>query len=69
MKKGTKQLMLTIGGGAFFWWLIQKGKLPRTPETLHATRPTDSMLPGTLGPAVQGIVKEGEGLSCIGCVR
>lgn len=73
MKKGTKTLLLYAGLGGLFWYFIQRGKTPPVPETAIAKSsavelPTDSMLPGTMPAAVQGIVKEGEGLACIGCM-
>ena len=72
MKKQTRQLLMAVALGSLFWYYIRTGRMPPRPEELTASEgevlPTDSMLPGTLFPATQGIVKEGQGLSCIGCV-
>lgn len=72
MKKGTRNIMMAAGLGALFWYFIRKGKRPPAAEQAVALKaalplPTDTMAAGTVGPAAQGIVKDGATLSCIGC--
>ena len=69
MRKKTMNTLMLVGAGAFFWWWIQRGRIPKVPETLMAKRAqlTDSMAPGAMPAAVQGVAKEGQGLQCLGC--
>lgn len=58
-----------------FWYWIKRGRNPIEPEQEYAKNqasapnmfPTDTMLPGALVPATQGIVKTDSGLSYMGC--
>jgi hypothetical protein len=72
MKKGKLLTYLVVGG--LFWYMIRRGLNPIEPESAYAKKapgpemfPTDTMLPGALIPATQGIVKTPTGLSYMGC--
>jgi hypothetical protein len=72
MNKNKMLVYLVVGG--LFWYMIRKGMNPIEPEQLYAKQapssdmfPTDTMLPGALIPATQGIVKTPSGLSYMGC--
>jgi hypothetical protein len=61
MKK--KWLMYALVGGAVYWFFLRNrgGAGLRLPSAMPVL-PTDSMAPGSLGPAVQGLLKEGTDL-------
>ena len=71
----SKNKMITyVVLGSLFWYMIRKGLNPIEPEQMYAQQapapnmfPTDTMLPGALIPATQGIVQTESGLSYMGC--
>jgi len=73
MSKNKMFAYLVVGG--LFWYMIRKGMNPIEHEQYYAKNqvpgpemfPTDTMLPGALVPATQGIVKTDSGLSYMGC--
>ena len=68
MKKQTKNLLafgLIAGWSWWYWYKSRDLKIAHRTRTAQVL-PTDSMGPGTIVPAVQGVIKEGEGLSFIG---
>jgi len=70
MKSGTKKLLLygVLGGAIWIWWQGRYRRLQHAEAVAKNVQPlpTDSMMPGSLEPAAQGIIKEGNGLSFLG---
>ena len=71
---GKNKLFAYVILGGLFWYMIKKEMNPIEPEQDYTKQasapnmfPTDTMLPGALVPATQGIVKTDSGLSYMGC--
>jgi len=61
MKK--KWLMYALVGGAVYWFFLRgRGAARRRMPVSMPVLPTDSMMPGSLIPAVQGVIKNGQSL-------
>lgn len=66
--------MLLIGAGLAVWYFMrQRGVNQRNAEiavtAANASRPmaTDTMMPGSIGPAIAGIIKKDGALQCLSC--
>lgn len=71
MKKGTKNLLMygLLGGVIWIWWQGRYRRLQHAEAVVKNSQqvlPTDSMMPGSLEAAANGIIKEGNGLSFLG---
>lgn len=67
MSRKNKQLLMYAAVGFGAWWFFtQRTQTPAVTATVVSPLPTDSMMPGVMPAAVNGIVKEGEGLSYLG---
>lgn len=71
----SRKWMWLLVAGAGAWWLIQRQREAAAQSAAMVSAammprpmlPTDTMMPGAIDAAVQGIIKEGEGLSCMTC--
>ena len=59
-----RMLMYLLVGGAVYWFILRRrgGGSGAPMRRAMPVRPTDSMMPGSLMPAVQGVIKNGQSL-------
>lgn len=72
MRRNKKTLIwIVLGGAAVWFWKRQRDRqmiaAAQAAMTQQQQLPTDSMAPGSVEAAANGIVKDGNGLSCMSC--